>query len=242
MVQGRQHTFEVAGLVRGVFTMFDRETGTTWNHFDGKAIKGPLDGVRMELVSLEMLTFGEWKRRHPYAVVLSGETGFESRYREFVPGSRVGAPHNFEDLRLPVNALVIGVESGEDYKAYPQELMTGARAVVNDVVGGQPIAVFHDEITGGGLAYARSLNGQLLTFNLATTEPNWTAIDEQTGSTWDSQGRAISGPLAGSQLDWVSSFITEWYGWADFHPQTEILGTPTDWTDVTGPPTGQFGF
>ncbi len=30
------------------------------------------------------------------------------------------------------------------------------------------------------------------------------------------------GELAGLQLTFVTSFFTEWYGWAAFHPETAI--------------------
>ena len=46
--------------------------------------------------------------------------------------------------------------------------------------------------------------------------------DAATGSTWDLQGLAVAGELKGTRLEYVPSFITEWYGWAAFHPETAI--------------------
>ena len=37
-------------------------------------------------------------------------------------------------------------------------------------------------------------------------------------------GWAWRGNLAGVQLTFVTSFFTEWYGWAAFHPETGIYG------------------
>ena len=48
--------------------------------------------------------------------------------------------------------------------------------------------------------------------------------DLQTGSTWHPDGLALEGDLAGVQLAFVTSFFTEWYGWAAFHPDTLIYG------------------
>ena len=44
----------------------------------------------------------------------------------------------------------------------------------------------------------------------------------QTGTRWDSSGLAVEGDLTGVQLAFVTSFFTEWYGWAAFHPDTTI--------------------
>ena len=48
--------------------------------------------------------------------------------------------------------------------------------------------------------------------------------DLPTGSLWSSDGLAVEGDLAGVQLAFVTSFFTEWYGWAAFHPDTLIYG------------------
>jgi hypothetical protein len=32
----------------------------------------------------------------------------------------------------------------------------------------------------------------------------------------------VEGELEGVQLAFVTSFLTEWYGWAAFHPETTI--------------------
>jgi len=49
-------------------------------------------------------------------------------------------------------------------------------------------------------------------------------VDDQTGSTWDIFGRAVSGPLEGRSLDMVISVESFWFDWAAFHPDTRIYG------------------
>lgn len=232
----------MAGLVRGVFTMIDLQTGSIWNHFDGRSIRGAMDGARMDFIPLQMTTFGDWKAEYPDAVVLAGDTGFESRYVEFGLGSSVGAPGDFADTRLPVNALVVGVESGGTFKAYPQDTLVTRSGVVNDVLGDRSIVVFHDEVAGSGLAYSRVINGVPSEFERVASETEWLARDVATESIWNAAGIAVSGPLAGERLEWVPSFITEWYGWYDFYPQTEILGGPADWAAVVAPPRFEIRF
>ena len=44
--------------------------------------------------------------------------------------------------------------------------------------------------------------------------------DVQTGSRWNASGLALEGELARVQLTFVTSLLTEWSGWAAFHPDT----------------------
>ena len=47
-------------------------------------------------------------------------------------------------------------------------------------------------------------------------------MDDQTGSTWSISGEALSGPLAGTQLQVAVAIDSFWFDWAAFHPETEI--------------------
>ena len=47
-------------------------------------------------------------------------------------------------------------------------------------------------------------------------------IDQETESQWDGLGRAISGPLSGSQLSPVVSINHFWFSWAAFRPDTRV--------------------
>ena len=91
--------------------------------------------------------------------------------------------------------------------------------VVNDFLNPVPVAIFVESGSHFGIAYQATLNGQALSFS-----SDGTAISDETGSTWDLNGLAESGPLAGTQLEYVTSFVTEWYGWAAYHPNTTIYG------------------
>ena len=57
----------------------------------------------------------------------------------------------------------------------------------------------------------------------SATSEGWFSED---GTRWDASGAAVSGPLAGTTLEFITSFVTEWYGWAAYHPDTTIYGEP----------------
>jgi len=46
--------------------------------------------------------------------------------------------------------------------------------------------------------------------------------DRDTDSLWDVNGRAVEGVYSGARLVFVPSFISEWYGLSDYHPETQL--------------------
>ena len=85
VVEGRHITFGTSGLLyRSNKLMFDHETKSLWNTFEGVPVVGALvdSGVRLTHRSVVTTTWGEWRRRHPGTTVLSVETGHQRDYSE----------------------------------------------------------------------------------------------------------------------------------------------------------------
>ena len=57
-------------------------------------------------------------------------------------------------------------------------------------------------------------------------------VDEETGSVWNTLGKAISGPMAGTELEPVIHQNHFWFAWAVFEPDTEIRDSEDD---IAGP-------
>lgn len=203
--------------------MADRATGTVWTHLDGKAIRGPLAGERMTMIPVPQMTWGEWRTAHPGTTVLSPDTPFRDRYRPVRIGVYNASEARYGDGRLPANALVVGVEVDARFKGYPAKALTEAGGLVNDTLGEQPVLVLYHEAARTGIAYSRVVDGRTLVFDDASREGGLGMRDRETGSTWDLQGRAMSGPLVGTTLDFVPSFISEWYGWSAYHPESLLF-------------------
>lgn len=55
---------------------------------------------------------------------------------------------------------------------------------------------------------------------------------DPSGSVWNGEGLAISGALAGTQLRFVHSKVSEWYARATHHPNTEVVTFPPDTQNV----------
>jgi len=222
VVDGQRLTFDTTGLLDGVFRMRDRETGTIWTHLDGKAIAGPLEGQRLSMVPIPQTTWGQWKSDYADTLVLDPDTQYQDRYVRpvqigvFNPNEAI-----YGDDRLPSNTLVVGVEIEGVYKGYPIAQLEEAGNVINDTVAGQPIVVFYDSDARTGVAYLRQIDGEVLEFD-NVSEEGFEIEDQATGSSWDVHGRTVDGAYGEARLEFVPSFISEWYGWSAYHPESQL--------------------
>ena len=85
VADGRHLTFGTSGLLyRSNKLMFDHETKSLWNTFEGVPVVGELAGSDLQLTPRAVVTttWGEWRRRHPETTVLSLDTGHRRNYAE----------------------------------------------------------------------------------------------------------------------------------------------------------------
>ncbi len=230
VVNGTAHTFEVAGLYNGLFVMADRETGSVWTHYDGTVLTGPLAGqdIAMPILPMAHMTWDQWLADHPDTLVLAPVEQFLGWYGtaqwgdDAIGGDWLGPVFSDtvinEDERLAGNELVLGAGVGDEFRAYRLEAIDSL-TVVHDELGGQPIVVFLDPANLFGLAFSAVVEGEQRIFEAIDGE----VFDDQ-GSRWRLDGVATDGPSEGASMHFVTSFVTEWYGWAAYHPETSVYG------------------
>lgn len=219
--------------------MYDRQTETWWQQATGEALAGELVGTRLDFVPGEIIAWSDFRATHPDGQVLSRETGFNRSYgnNPYLGYDDVNnTPFLYQGEptpdNLPAVARVLTIEEPDDTVAYPFEVLQEVR-VVNDTVGDQEVVIFWEAGTASALdagiiaegrdvgaanAYLRTLNGEVLTFAFANDEFR----DEETGSVWNARGEAISGPLAGEELQPAVAINHFWFSWAAFRPETRI--------------------
>ncbi|HEY6374209.1 MAG TPA: DUF3179 domain-containing (seleno)protein [Edaphobacter sp.] len=129
-----------------------------------------------------------------------------------------------DDVHVDSDDKVLAVTIAGQARAYPIRTM-GYHHIVNDTVGGVPIAVTYCTLCHTGLVWNRMLDGQLLRFRLAgINNGNALMRDEQTSSIWQqSTGEAIFGPLKGRHLDLVHSDELTFALWRKERPQGQVL-------------------
>jgi Protein of unknown function (DUF3179) len=112
----------------------------------------------------------------------------------------------------------------DDNHAYPIGAM-GYHHVVNDTVGGVPVAATYCTLCHTGIVWKRAIDGLVLTFRLAGIRNGNALIrDEETNTVWQqSTGIGLYGPLKGKQLDLMHSDELTFALWRTEQPQGLIL-------------------
>lgn len=121
--------------------------------------------------------------------------------------------------------LVLGcvAEDGEAI-AYPirildfHEIVNAEPAVVNDELADTPPVVFSRAEGPAGVVHDRRVDGRELSFDLAAER----ITDEQTGSLWGHDVRAVEGPLAGEQLEPIPSRASFWFAFVASFPDADV--------------------
>ena len=234
-VDGRVLHFRLAGINNQNFIMRDDETGTWWQQVTGKAIHGPLAGRQLKSVFHDELSFAIWKRERPEGRVLRPDekiAAFRNRYEAADWELRVGRMRVVEgtdvDKRLEPRTLVIGLTVDGKSVAYPLPALQKQSPII-DVIGSVPIVVVLGEDNRSVRAFERTVDGRKLEFFRKTEKEAETnhatpfqLIDAETGSTWNFEGKAVAGPLAGRELKKIFVLEDYWFDWRLYHPDTSI--------------------
>ncbi len=124
---------------------------------------------------------------------------------------------------------VLGLFAFGEAKAYPVKILV-QHEVVNDAIGGIPIAVSYCPLCASGIAFVAEAQGQPLTFGVSGLlyNSNLLLYDRETESLWSQlQRRAISGPMAGARLRLIPMTHSRWEDWRREHPGTQVLSAET---------------
>jgi hypothetical protein len=113
-----------------------------------------------------------------------------------------------------------------DARAYPLYILVW-HEIVNDVVGGLPVAITYCPLCNATIAFDRTLpDGRLLDFGTTGNLRNSDLVmyDRQTQSWWQQfTGEAIVGELTGTQLQFLPSQIVAWEDFKQGHPDGSVL-------------------
>jgi hypothetical protein len=125
---------------------------------------------------------------------------------------------------------VLAVEIDGDARAYPLQIMVW-HEIVNDEIGGVPVAVTYCPLCNTGIAFERpTVDGELLDFGTSGKlyNSNLVMYDRQSGTYWaQATGQAIVGPYAGRQLAFVPAPIVSFADWRAEHPDGRVLSRDT---------------
>ena len=233
-LDGRVLTFgNTSALYQSDLVMYDHQTGSYWFQVGGEAVVGILTGSRLDLLPSTTMVWGEWKRLYPETLLLTGTAsvpdtfasrryagGFSAGYQDQVNDNKFAFPVDEDRLddRLSSGEIVLTVEVGESATAFPLEII--GSAAVNHEVGDRPVVVFITDFNRLAVAYSREAGDLTLTFDYNDVDQRF--VDRETSSVWDGGGRAIDGPLAGSQLEQMNTRRAFWFSVAIALPNIEV--------------------
>ena len=148
-IDGEEVEFGTSGkLYNSNLVMYDRKTDSYWTQIDGKAIIGELTGMELKEVSIDTVTWRDWKAAHPDSEVLNQDTGYSrpygnDPYGSYYNDSFIFFPVENEDNRIHAKTVIFGIEIDGVYKAYQEEDVK--KGDISDVVKGVSITVSRDK-------------------------------------------------------------------------------------------------
>jgi Protein of unknown function (DUF3179) len=113
--------------------------------------------------------------------------------------------------------------------AYPLRILTW-HEIVNDTIGGVPVAVTYCPLCNAAIAFDRRVGGRVLDFGTTgkLRHSDLVMYDRQTESWWQQYtGTAIVGELAGLELELLPARVESFERFAREHPEGRVL-VPND--------------
>lgn len=243
-VGGQPVEFGTTGMLRNSdLVMYDRKTESWWQQITAEAVVGELTGERLEVLSSQILSWGDFQRLHPDGDVLSRDTGVSRDYGanpykgyDTDPDSQPFLLRGKPNTSLPPKERVAAIKTDEGKAAivYPFSRLKD-EAPINDEIRGDSVVVLFDphvasvldssELSegrnvGAAAVFGRRADGKTLVFRPGAKPGEFR--DAETGSTWDMSGQATAGPLRGTRLGQIPHDDQFWFALAAFYPRAEI--------------------
>src|SRR5262249_21401586 len=146
----------------------------------------------------------------------------------FAPASSI----HWLALREPVIELAVG----RDVRAYPLQILIW-HEIVNDRLGGVPVAVTFCPLCNTAIAFDRSVQGRVLSFGTTGNLRNSDLVmyDRQSESWWQQvAGHALLGRYPGTALRQLPARIVAWREFARSYPHGLVLTRKTGFSRPYG--------
>jgi hypothetical protein len=160
-VGGQVRDFGISGLLwNSNVLLYDRQENgksSLWSQAAMRAVCGPAaeDELELRLLSSQLLSWKEWKNRHPDTSVLSRDTGHRrdygrNPYEQYFSTQRLMFPVSASSENLadyPNKEQVVVVRAGDRIKGYPISEIAeaaGADGIVTDILSGVKVHLHYD--------------------------------------------------------------------------------------------------
>jgi hypothetical protein len=134
------------------------------------------------------------------------------------------------DEILEDSELVVGLNINGDRRAYPLQILVW-HEIVNDVVGGEPVAITYCPLCFTNQVFNRTLSdGNIVEFGTSGKlyNSNLVMYDRQSNSLWSQAlGEGIVGDYSGVKLERIPFDIAYWKEWKELYPESKVLSRDT---------------
>ncbi len=125
--------------------------------------------------------------------------------------------------------LVVGVSINGDIRAYPLQILVW-HEIVNDEVGGVPVAVTYCPLCFTNQVFKRTIDGEVVEFGTSGKlyNSNLVMYDRTSESYWSQAlGQAIVGEHTGKKLERLPFDLANFGDWKKIYPDSNVLSVDT---------------
>ncbi len=169
----------------------------------------------------------------------SGSSGWLIPESEVVDGGpgKDGIPALTNPELLPVNSisylenndLVIAVKYDNEIRVYPHKILDW-HEIINDGINQRKFAITYCPLTGSGISYNRTINGNTTTFGVSGLLYNTNLIpyDRATNSNWSQMKlMSVNGELIGQKVETLPMIETTWKNIKQNYEDAKVVSTNT---------------
>ena len=193
---------------------------------NGTSLLG-IDSTQSQIASFSGQNNEETKQIVPLDQIVSGgppRDGIPS-----IDNPKFVSPEEASSNFLQGSDLVIGLEINGDVRAYPLKILVW-HEIVNDDVGGTPVAVTYCPLCFTSQVFNRTVDGQAVEFGTSGKlyNSNLVMYDRTSESLWSqAMAKGIVGKHAGKDLERIPFDVAAWNEWKKLHPEGKILSIDT---------------
>lgn len=135
VVDDKYPSFRLVGMDQWNAMLEDQQTGSWWMQANGTCVAGKMEGKVFRLVSSWQTTLASWTAAHPDTKVMLPDPKYTAHYGDetFENGTTNDELTHTDTASWQDNSWVIGIELGNEYRAYDWNELKRKRAITDSM-------------------------------------------------------------------------------------------------------------
>ena len=166
-----------------------------------------------------------------------GEVTYQALPKDAIPAIDNPVFKYINDIGwIQADEPVIVLESGNEAKAYPLQIMLH-HEIVNDTIEGKPVAITFCPLCNAAIVFSRQINNEVLDFGVSGSlrKSDLVMYDRQSKSWWQQfTGKGIVGKYSGVTLERLPSRVIAYQDFVNAFPHGQVLSRETGFNRLYG--------